>query len=79
YTRPVDGSDPATDWHGLHSLASLPSVANPRVGWVHNTNDWPWNSAGPDSPKAANYPRYMDQIGPNARGEHADLLLNGKT
>ncbi|MFX7140640.1 penicillin acylase family protein, partial [Acinetobacter baumannii] len=27
YTRPVDGSDPATDWHGLHSLASLPSVA----------------------------------------------------
>jgi acyl-homoserine-lactone acylase len=79
YTRPVDGSDPATDWKGLHTLPSLPSVLNPRVGWVHNTNDWPWDAAGPDSPKAANYPRYMDQIGPNARGTHADLLLKGKS
>jgi acyl-homoserine-lactone acylase len=78
YTRPVDGSDPATDWRGLHPLASLPSVANPRVGWVHNTNDWPWSAAGPDSPKAKDYPRYMDQVGGNARGEHADLLLTGK-
>jgi acyl-homoserine-lactone acylase len=78
YTRPVDGSDPATDWQGLHTLASLPSVANPRVGWVHNTNDWPWSAAGPDSPKAVDFPRYMDQTGANARGEHADLLLTGK-
>lgn len=78
YTRPVDGSDPATDWKGLHALPSLPSVANPRVGWVHNTNDWPWSAAGPDSPKARDYPRYMDQVGGNARGEHADLLLAGK-
>ena len=78
YTRPVDGSDPATDWKGLHTLPSLPSVLNPRIGWVHNTNDWPWDAAGPDSPKAANYPRYMDQTGPNARGTHADLLLKGK-
>ncbi|WBH17222.1 penicillin acylase family protein [Sphingomonas radiodurans] len=79
YTRPIDGSDPATDWKGLHTLASLPSVANPRVGWAHNTNDWPWSAAGPDSPKAADFPRYMDQTGPNARGTHADLLLTGKT
>jgi acyl-homoserine-lactone acylase len=79
YTRPVDGSDPATDWQGLHSLASLPSVINPRVGWAHNTNDWPWSAAGPDSPRARDYPRYMDQVGGNARGVHADLLLTGRT
>lgn len=78
YTRPVDGSDPATDWRGLHALSTLPSVANPRIGWVHNTNDWPWSAAGPDSPRAADYPRYMDQTGGNARGEHADLLLMNK-
>ncbi len=78
YTRPVDGSDPASDWRGLHALATLPSVANPRTGWVHNTNDWPWSAAGPDSPRAADYPRYMDQVGGNARGVHADLLLTGK-
>lgn len=79
YTRPVDGSDPATDWKGLHSLASLPSVLNPNTGWAHNTNDWPWQAAGPDSPRAKEYPRYMDQVGGNARGVHADLLLTGKS
>uniref|UniRef100_UPI0035CBF4DB penicillin acylase family protein n=1 Tax=uncultured Sphingomonas sp. TaxID=158754 RepID=UPI0035CBF4DB len=79
YTRPVDGSDPATDWRGLHSLSSLPSVLNPRTGWAHNTNDWPWQAAGADSPKATDYPRYMDQVNGNARGVHADLLLTGKT
>ncbi len=79
YTRPVDGSDPATDWKGLHTLASLPSVLNPRSGWAYNTNDWPWNSVGAESPKAADFPRYMDQTGRNARGAHADLLLEGKS
>jgi len=77
YTRPVDGSDPATDWKGLHSLSSLPSVLNPNTGWARNTNDWPWQSAGADSPKATAYPKYMDQAGPNFRGTHADALLTG--
>jgi acyl-homoserine-lactone acylase len=75
YTRAVDGSNPATDWKGLHTLATLPSVINPRIGWAKNTNNWPWTAAGPDSPKAANFPRYMDQAGENARGVHADMLL----
>lgn len=79
YTRPVDGSNPATDWKGLHGISSLPNVIAPGIGWVRNTNDWPWSAAGPESPKAADYPRYMDQTGANARGTHADLLLTGKS
>ncbi|WP_068093118.1 penicillin acylase family protein [Novosphingobium rosa] len=79
YRKPVDGSDPATDWHGLHTIASLPNVINPKVGWTHNTNDWPWDAAGPESPKPADYPRYMDQVGHNPRGAHADLVLMGKS
>ncbi|QDZ08289.1 acylase [Sphingomonas panacisoli] len=79
YTKPVDGADPDTDWKGLHTLASLPSVLNPNTGWARNTNDWPWQAAGADSPKAADYPRYMDQVGPNFRGTHADALLTGST
>jgi len=78
YTKAVDGSDPATDWKGLHSIASLPNVIDPPVGWVKNSNDWPWQSAGPDSPKAKDYPRYMDQAGHNARGTHSDLLLTDR-
>jgi acyl-homoserine-lactone acylase len=75
YARPVDGSDPAADWRGLHPLAELPQVVDPRTGWVVNTNNHPWSAAGPDSPSAAAYPRYMDGFGENPRGLHALTLL----
>ena len=75
YRLPVDGSDPATDWKGLHALDTLPNVIDPGTGWVKNTNNWPWTAAGRDSPVARDYPRYMDQVGENWRGVHADRLL----
>ena len=42
FTRPVDGSDPATDWGSLHALSELPNVMNPPNGWVDNNNNAPW-------------------------------------
>ena len=78
YRKPVDGSDPATDWKGLHRLASLPQVVNPKNGWVFNSNNWPWTSAGADSPKAADYARYFDQAGENPRGPHAIRVLSAR-
>ncbi|WP_456238818.1 penicillin acylase family protein [Sandarakinorhabdus oryzae] len=77
WRHPVDGSDPATDWQGEHTLAQLPSVANPKSGFVFNVNNWPWTAAGPDSPKQADYPRYMDSAGENPRGPNALRLLSG--
>jgi acyl-homoserine-lactone acylase len=76
YTKPVDGSDPATDWKGLTPLDKLPSFRNPAGGWIQNTNNWPWSAAGKDSPKAADFPRYMDMTGENPRGLHAVALLD---
>ena len=78
YTKPVDGSDPATDWKGLHALESLPHVVNPPNGWVFNTNDWPYTNAGPDSPRREDFPRYMDTAGENPRGVHATRLLTAR-
>ncbi|MDI3261219.1 MAG: penicillin acylase family protein [Fulvimonas sp.] len=78
YTRPVDGSDPATDWHGLHALDELPQVRNPPNGWVFNTNDWPYSAAGTYSPRRQDYPRYMDSVGENPRGLHALRVLEGR-
>ncbi len=78
YTKPVDGSDPATDWKGLHALAEAPHVVSPAGGWVFNTNDWPYSAAGPDSPKRADFPKYMDTAGENARGLHATRVLTGR-
>lgn len=79
YTKPVDGSDPATDWRGLHSLDELPSVLNPPSGWVQNTNAWPYRAAGPNSPDPARYPKYMDTDGENFRGLHAQQMLTGSS
>ena len=77
YRGAVDGSDPATGWKGLHELKDLPMIRNPATGWLYNSNDAPWRAAGPDSPKQAAFPKYMDQAGANPRGDHALALLNG--
>jgi len=78
YTKPVDGSNPATDWHGVDSLDEEPHVVHPSTGYVFNTNDWPYSAAGAASPKRSDFPRYMDTAGENARGLHATLLLAGR-
>ena len=62
YTKPVDGSDPATDWGSLHSLSELPNVVSPPNGWVDNNNNAPWSAAGAFSPKAANYPEVHGHV-----------------
>jgi acyl-homoserine-lactone acylase len=79
WTRPVDGSDPATEWRGVHGVEDSPHVIDPPNGWIQNTNDWPWSAAGPYSPKAADFPRYMDQAGESPRGLHAIRVLEGRT
>ncbi len=79
YTRPVDGSDPRTDWRGLHALDELPSVLTPPNGWVQNTNTWPYRAAGKYSANPANFSRYMDTDGENFRGLHAVQMLEGSS
>ena len=76
YTKPVDGSDPATDWKGLHALSTLPQVISPKNGWVMNVNDGPWWAAGEDSPRQAAFPRYMDAAGIDPRTAHAIRVLS---
>jgi acyl-homoserine-lactone acylase len=76
YTKPVDGSDPATDWRGITPFAEMPKVISPANGWVYNSNDGPWKSAGPNSPQKAAFPRYLDQGGDNPRTPHAVRVLS---
>ncbi|MBV9370662.1 MAG: penicillin acylase family protein, partial [Alphaproteobacteria bacterium] len=77
YTKPVDGSDPATDWRGLLPLERVPHVVNPASGFVFNSNNWPWAAAGPGTLKPSDYPRYVETFGENPRGEHALMMLAG--
>lgn len=75
YRLPVDGSDPAADWHGLYAGAQRPDVVNPQVGWVYNSNDAPWRAAGEGTLDPARWPATFDQVGANPRGDHALELL----
>src|SRR5215470_14533683 len=78
WTKPVDGSDPATDWRSLLSVDESPHLLNPKSGWLYNSNNWPWSAAGPSSPKKADYPAYVDWGEESARGLHAVRVLRDK-
>lgn len=78
WTKPVDGTTPDTEWKGLLSIDETPHLLNPKVGWLYNTNNWPWSAAGADSPKREDYPAYVEQGGESARGLHAIRVLENK-
>ena len=72
FNNPVDGSNPDTDWMGLHPVEEAINLLNPGSGWLYNSNNWPFSAAGPDhSPKKEDYPSYMSVNFENPRGEHA--------
>lgn len=79
WSKPVDGSDPATDWQGLHSLDEMISLKSPASGWLMNTNNWPFTAAGASSPKIDGWPTYMSaQRTDNPRGVHAVRVLQDR-
>lgn len=78
WKKPVDGSNPATEYKGLHELTELPHLLNPASGWLYNSNNWPWTAAGPSSPKKEDFPAYVENGGESARGRHAVMVLAPK-
>ncbi len=79
WERPVDGSNPATEWQGLHTVDESPLIKDPSTGWLQNTNNWPYSVIGAGSPKPTDFPKYMDYFGENPRGIHAIRVLENRT
>lgn len=79
YTKPVDGSDPKTDWQGLHTVDENILLLNPENGWIQNCNSTPYTAALEFSPKRGDYPKYMSRDQENFRGIHAIGLLTGRS
>ncbi|MBO0321357.1 acylase [Muricauda sp. CAU 1633] len=79
YTQPVDGSNPKTDWQGLHSVDENILVLNPENGWIQNCNSTPYTLALEFSPKRQDYPNYMSRDQENFRGIHAIELLTDRS
>ncbi|SHJ29953.1 Acyl-homoserine lactone (AHL) acylase PvdQ [Arenibacter nanhaiticus] len=78
YALPVDGSNPKTDWQGLHTVAENIGLLNPKNGWIQNCNSTPFTAALEFSPKKEDYPYYMSKDQENFRGIHAISLLTDK-
>jgi acyl-homoserine-lactone acylase len=78
WTKPVDGSNPATEWGPLLSVEETPHLLNPKSGWLYNSNNWPWSAAGESSPKKEDFPVYVETGGESARGLHAIRVLKDK-
>jgi len=78
WNEPVDGTNPATEWKGLHEPSEMIQVFNPANGWIQNCNATPFTVAGANSPKRSDFPLYMAPDVENARGLHAVQLLKGQ-
>lgn len=66
WSKPVDGSDPRTEWKGFHSIEELPQVLNPISGFVQNCNSSPFTTTDDGNPFLLDFPPYM------ARGDKND-------
>jgi len=78
YTVAVDGSNPKTDWQGLHTVDENIMIKNPPNGWIQNCNSTPYTAALEYSPKRGAYPKYMSRDRENFRGIHAIELLKDR-
>jgi acyl-homoserine-lactone acylase len=69
WTKPVDGSNPETEWQGYLGFDELPQLENPRCGFLQNCNQSPLSTtplAGElqaeevdENPKAGRFPPYL--------------------
>lgn len=69
WAKPVDGSNPETDWRGYHSFDELPQALNPKCGWLQNCNQQPVatfasgkelkEGEADENPKSSQFPPYF--------------------
>lgn len=59
WSKPVDGSDPKTEWNGIHPIQELPQILNPTTGFLQNCNTTPFSTTDEGNPFTKDFPPYM--------------------
>jgi acyl-homoserine-lactone acylase len=80
WTKPVDGSNPETEWQGYHRLEELPQLVNPASGFIQTCNSDVEFTSGAGSISKRDFPAYM--TGPethNPRSKRSVALLSGNS
>jgi penicillin amidase len=77
WTRPVDGSNPKTEWLGLHAFADLPQILNPPSGFLQSCNATPFLTTDDGNPSIGDFPAYMvqDRFDDKRRSKVSRMLL----
>ena len=89
WTKPVDGSNPETEWQGYLRFDELPQVENPKCGFVQNCNQSPLTTTPvakelqpgevDENPKAGEFPPYLmatEKDRDNPRAKISRRILN---
>lgn len=77
WSKTVDGSDPRTDWQGIHPIEDLPQLLNPASGYIQNCNSTPFTTTDDVGPAIGDYPDYMveDRYDDKRRAKVSRMLL----
>jgi penicillin amidase len=91
WTKPVDGSDPETEWQGYLRFEELPQLENPACGFLQNCNQSPLSTTPVaaelrpgetnENPKADAFPPYLmatEREKDNARARVSRRILHGQ-
>ena len=60
WSKPVDGSDPGTEWHGYYPFSELPQMLNPKDGFVQNCNSSPFITTATENLKKEDFPFFVN-------------------
>ena len=78
WTKPLDGSNPESDWQGYHKFEELPQLTDPLTGFLQNCNSTPFLTTTDGNPVKADYPPYMVREPDTPRARVSRRILSAK-